>query len=56
MDKNINHMPDQKWHKIVSFIKSGTRIVGYVLLPVDLVLAAGVLMFSEIVGIIEELV
>jgi hypothetical protein len=56
MEKNINHMPDQKWHKIVSFIKSGIRIAGYILLPIDLVFATGVLIFSEIIGIIEELV
>jgi hypothetical protein len=56
MDKNINHMPDQKWHKIASFVKSGIRILGYILLPIDLVSATGFLIFSEIIGIIEELV
>tara|TARA_S200002703_G_scaffold65203_1_gene56308 strand:- start:2740 stop:3024 length:285 start_codon:yes stop_codon:yes gene_type:complete len=52
----INHMPNQKWHKIVSFIKSGTRIIGYALLPFSLVSATIVLILSEIIGIIEELV
>jgi hypothetical protein len=40
----------------MSFIKSSIRITGYVLVPFDLVTAAIVLIFSEIVGIIEEMV
>ena len=55
-DKDIDKMPNQKWHQIVSFIKSGVRIVGYILIPYDLVVAASVLVFSEIIGIVEELV
>ena len=55
-DKDIDKMPNQKWHQIVSFIKSGVRIVGYILIPYDLVIAASVLVFSEVIGIIEELV
>jgi hypothetical protein len=55
-DKDIDKMPNQKWHQIVSFIKSGVRIVGYILIPFDLVVAASVLVFSEIIGIVEELV
>ena len=55
-DKDLDKMPNQKWHQIVSFIKSGVRIVGYVLIPFDLVIAASVLVFSEIIGIVEELV
>lgn len=54
--KDFRHMPNQKWHKIISFIKSGVRILGYLLIPYSLFLAAGVLIFSEIIGIIEELV
>ena len=46
----------KKWHQIVSFIKSGIRIIGYVLIPFDLVIAASVLVVSEIIGIVEELV
>ena len=49
-------MPNQKWHQIISFIKSGIRIVGYILIPFDLIVAASVLVFSEIIGIVEELV
>jgi len=51
----INY-PDAKKHQIVSFIKSGIRILGYILIPFDLLLAAGILVLSEVVGIIEELV
>ena len=56
IDKEIKHMPNQKWHKYVSFIKSGVRIAGYFLIPFSLVAATSVLIFSEIIGIIEELV
>lgn len=55
-DKDLDKMPNQKWHQIISFIKSGIRIVGYILIPFDLVIAASVLVFSEIIGIVEELV
>jgi len=54
--KNIDKMPDQKWHQIVSFIKSGVRIVGYCFIPFNLVVATILLVFSEIIGIIEEMV
>jgi hypothetical protein len=53
---NIEHMPNQKKHKFFSFIKSGIRIIGYLFIPYDLVLATGILIFSEIIGVIEELV
>ena len=48
--------PDAKKHQIVSFIKSGIRILGYGLLPFNLVASVIFLILSEIVGIIEELV
>jgi len=54
--KNIDQMPDQKWHRRISFVKSGIRIVGYALIPFSLVWATGILILSEIIGIIEELV
>ena len=50
------YMPNQKWHRYVSFIKSGIRILGYGLIPFNLVAATIVLIFSEIIGIVEELV
>ena len=55
-DQPINY-PDARKHQIVSFIKSGIRIAGYLLLAVDqLVACAVVLILSEAVGIYEELV
>ena len=54
--KNFNKMPDQKWHQIISFIKSGIRIGGYFLLLVNIPAAVAVLVISEVIGIIEELV
>ena len=54
--KNVDQMPDQKWHRRISFIKSGIRIAGYVLIPFNLIAATVVLVISEVVGIIEELV
>jgi hypothetical protein len=55
-DIQFKHMPNQKWHKYVSFIKSGVRILGYGLIPFNLVAATLVLIFSEVIGIVEELV
>ncbi len=54
--EDFKHMPNQKWHKIISFIKSGIRILGYAIIPFDLVIATGVLILSEVIGIVEELV
>ena len=56
MNKDLDKMPNQKWHQIVSFIKSGVRILGYMLIPFDLIIASAVLVASEVIGIIEELV
>ena len=49
-------LPDARKHQIISFIKSGIRILGYALIPFSLVTATIILILSEIVGIIEELV
>ena len=54
--KNLEYMPDQKLHQVISFIKSGIRILGYGLLLYNLPIAVGVLILSEAIGIIEELV
>ena len=48
--------PDAKKHQIISFIKSGIRILGYIVIPFNLPIAAGILVFSEFIGIVEELV
>ena len=55
-DKDLDKMPNQKWHQIISFVKSGVRIVGYCFIPFNLVLATVLLVLSEIIGIVEELV
>ena len=55
-DKNIEKMPNQKWHQIVSFVKSGVRLLGYGLLPFSLTWGVITLILSELIGIIEELV
>ena len=52
----ITSYPDAKKHQIVSFIKSGIRILGYILIPFDITWAVSALVVSEIIGIIEELV
>ena len=49
-------LPDPKKHQLVSFIKSGIRIAGYCFLPFSLEASAIILIFSEAVGIYEELV
>ena len=54
--KNLDQMPDQKWHRRISFIKSGIRIIGYGFIPFSLITATALLVVSEVVGIIEELV
>ena len=48
--------PDAKLHQIISFIKSGIRILGYGFLLFNLPIAVALLISSEAVGIIEELV
>lgn len=48
--------PDAKRHQIISFIKSGIRILGYAFIPFSLEIATGVLILSEVIGIYEELV
>ena len=55
-DKDIDKMPNQKWHQIISFIKSGVRIIGYCFIPFNLIIATVLLVVSEVIGIIEEMV
>ena len=54
--KPVQQLPNARKHQIISFIKSGIRIVGYTLLPFNLVMSVIFLILSEVVGIIEELV
>ena len=49
-------LPDARKHQIISFIKSGVRILGYGALWFSLDTAVILLIFSEIIGIVEELV
>ena len=53
--KNQDH-PDAKKHQLVSFVKSGIRILGYLFIPFDLGAAVTLLVVSEAVGILEEMV
>ncbi len=54
--KNLANMPDQKKHQIISFIKSGVRILGYCFIPFNLITATIILVLSEVIGILEEMV
>ena len=56
MEQSTQAYPDAKKHQFVSFIKSGIRIFGYILLPFSVLAGASVLVVSEVIGIIEELV
>jgi hypothetical protein len=53
---NFNKLPDPKNHQLISFLKSAVRISGYLLLPYSITLSVIVLVVSELIGIIEELV
>ena len=54
--RKLDKLPDPKLHQQVSFIKSGVRLLGYIFLPFNLYIATGILLISEIIGIVEELV
>ena len=53
---NKQELPDARKHQIISYVKSGVRIIGYVFLPFNIGVAVTLLVVSEAVGIIEELV
>lgn len=48
--------PNPKNHFRISMLKSGLRMIGYVVLSVDLRIGVGLLLISEFIGIAEELV
>ena len=54
--KNLDKLPDPKLHQIISFVKSGIRIIGYLFITFDLGAAVALLVVSECIGIVEELV
>jgi hypothetical protein len=53
---DLINMPNQYWHRIISFVKSAVRIIGYGIIPFNLVYATVILIISEVIGILEELV
>jgi hypothetical protein len=53
---NFEKLPDPTNHQLISFLKSAVRISGYLLLFYSPLIAVPVLVFSEIIGIVEELV
>ena len=48
--------PDARKHQQISFVKSGIRILGYIFIPFNVDVAVTLLVVSEAVGILEELV
>ena len=56
MVKKLSDYPDAKKHQLISFIKSGVRIIGYILIPFDIGAAVALLVVSEVIGILEEMV
>ena len=55
-ESKIDKLPDPKLHQQISFFKSSIRIIGYAFLPFSLEVATIVLILSEVIGIVEELV
>jgi len=53
---NLKTIPNPDKHQKISFIKSGVRILGYCFIPFNVIVAMGLLILSEALGIIEELV
>ena len=54
--RKLDKLPDPKLHQIISFVKSGIRIIGYIFIPIDIGAAVALLVVSEGIGIVEELV
>ena len=54
--KNLDKLPDPRLHQIISFVKSGVRILGYLFIPFNISVAVTLLVVSEGIGIVEELV
>ena len=56
-DTNVKQeYPDAKKHQVVSFVKSGIRILGYIFIPFNVDVAVTLLIVSEGLGIVQELV
>ena len=54
--KNLEKLPDPRLHQIISFVKSGIRILGYIFIPFNVDVAVTLLEVSEGIGIVEEMV
>ena len=54
--RRMQELPDAYLHQKISFFKSGVRILGYIFIPFSLVTATALLILSEVIGIIEEMV
>ena len=52
----VEKLPDPRLHQIISFVKSGVRILGYLFIPFNIGVAVTLLVVSEGIGIVEELV
>ena len=51
------NQPDPRKHQIISFAKSGLRILAGIFLCANMLVSAGVLLIlAELLGILEELV
>jgi hypothetical protein len=48
--------PHMNKHRNISFIKSGIRILGFIVLVFNIYVPAVLLIAAEVVGIIEEMV
>jgi hypothetical protein len=56
-EDELEYMPDQRMHKIVSFVKSGLRLVACIFGMTQMYVVAFALLFiAEVVGIYEEMV
>ena len=55
MKKN-QKLPDAFLHQRISFIKSAIRLAGNFLILISVPVAVGILILSEIIGLVEELV
>ena len=52
----VQHPPDARKHQIISFVKSGIRLIGYGTLLYNIETAVYILVLSEVIGIVEEVV
>jgi hypothetical protein len=56
-EEELKHMPNQKLHRNISFVKSGLRLVACIFGMTQMYVVAFALLFmAEVVGIYEEMV